>query len=402
MSKIDIAWNYVHNKLFCEKTNLFYDYLVAGENGLTSHLPSPEQIKLNIPNPCGWGSGMEDSVICGGTALEGVLERYNVERKESLIPIAKRIFKGIRHCATVSENTGFLARSVSPVDGITHYIDSSRDQYTFWIRAAVLYYDSCLSSLEEKEDIRKILISFADRAQKNITEKNDWNYLREDEKTGAVVRMWGNIRPHEYFRLPMIYAAAWKVSQNKKYYDLYLNFRDEGLTQSEKIDLENYEGHIFGVTQMMCSLRTVYDIDNDEDFKKRCLVLMQRLAFWGKEKALLMAKENSSPEKLEELKYIPIPWYESFAALEGVYGGCAYYAPVQLFTWRPGFGMAKWNLQDVADGTQIYSLCPEVSYDSELFKRINELIDLVDYENHYANGILHLITAYWSLKALDQ
>jgi hypothetical protein len=75
---MDNAWDYVWNRLFCEKTDLFYDYLVSdAADAATCHLPPPETIALQVPNPCGWSTGMEDSMTYGGIMLDTVVARYN-------------------------------------------------------------------------------------------------------------------------------------------------------------------------------------------------------------------------------------------------------------------------------------------------------------------------------------
>ncbi|MDR2201840.1 MAG: hypothetical protein LBP26_03635, partial [Clostridiales bacterium] len=58
---IQQAWDFTWNRLFYGKTNLFYDCLVSDDpDGAVCHQPPPETIRLQVPNPCGWGSGMED------------------------------------------------------------------------------------------------------------------------------------------------------------------------------------------------------------------------------------------------------------------------------------------------------------------------------------------------------
>ncbi len=403
MSKANQAWEYLYSKFFYEKTNLFYDYRISQDaDGLISHLPPPEHIRRSIPNPCGWGSGMEDSMISGGLALDLIIHRYDIEKDPDLIPVAQRIFQGMYHCATVSDCKGFLARSVSPVDGITHYMDSSRDQYTHWVFSALHYYHSSIISEKEKTQIQEVLIAFAKRAEQNITEENSWNYLREDGKRGAVVGMWGNIHPHEAFRLPMIYLAAWEVSRNQHFCDLYLQFRDKALEKSESIDLVNAPPLLFGLSQMMHSLRFAYDYDPDEAFQVRCLALMQRLARYGYDKAIEHAKENSKPENVELLNYIPKPWNEVPAYLDLILDDYAYFVPSQLFTWRPNLGMARRNLANVGDAASVFALCPDTLYDEELMQAVTTMLDVVDYEKHYTNGPLYLLAAYWALKNKHQ
>ena len=374
MSKIDQAFEFMFDKMLCKSTCLFYDYRVGSlENPLTDHLPSPELIEKSIPNPCGWGTGMEDCMITGGVTLDAIISRYQSEPTDELISKAKTVFEGLYRCATVSDKRGFLARSVSPVDGKTHYMDSSRDQYTHWIYSALNYYRSPLSGEEEKQKIREVLVSFADRAFENITEENEWNYLREDDQKGAVVRMWGpKVGRHEAFRLPMIYVAAWFVSGNDKYYELYLKYRDEALAISKSIDFENKPPLPFGISQMVYSLRLGYDLDPDPIFKKNCLEYLDFLGKYAREKFFSYVENVQKPENLKELSYVPVDWTKVPAYLDKYLDGYAYYVPTQLFTWREGFPMARKYLVYSACYAAVYLMCPTNPYDNAIFQKIRD------------------------------
>ena len=112
------AWRMSFEKLYCEKTKLFYDYLAEdAPDGAISNLPDPETIRLQIPNPCGWGTGMEDSVLNGGIMLEALVTLYQKTRDTEILPVLHEVFEGFLACATVSDQEGFLARSISPADG---------------------------------------------------------------------------------------------------------------------------------------------------------------------------------------------------------------------------------------------------------------------------------------------
>ena len=114
---MDKAWNFILDNFFSHKTNLLYDFLVRDcDDMLVGHLPSPAEINLQIPNPCGWGTGMEDSVLSAGSLLDAVVARYNVTKDKSLYSLTDNIFDGMMRCV-VDIDKGFIARSVSPVDG---------------------------------------------------------------------------------------------------------------------------------------------------------------------------------------------------------------------------------------------------------------------------------------------
>ncbi len=160
--KINKIWDYIFDNLYCDKTKLIYDYVVPEYKGdFEKYLPTVDHIKAQIPNPCGWGSGMEDSMINAGVLISAAIDAYELEGDETYLTYIKNLFEGMKTCAAVSDSEGFLARSVSPVDGVAHYCDSSRDQYTHWIYTAAKYHDSGLASDEDKAFIKKVLCAFA-------------------------------------------------------------------------------------------------------------------------------------------------------------------------------------------------------------------------------------------------
>ena len=129
--KMQALWDYVFGVLYNEKTHLVYEHRTNFEkDGAFVDLPSPELIQLQIPNPCGWGTGMEDSATTSGILLDAILNRYAVTGEPEMKEYARNIALGAKLCAEVSGKRGFLARSVSPADGKRYYINTSRDLYT--------------------------------------------------------------------------------------------------------------------------------------------------------------------------------------------------------------------------------------------------------------------------------
>ena len=209
------AWNYCFEHLFCEKTNLFYDHLYnLNKDGNICGLPTLEQINAQIPNPNGWSTGMEDSVICGSMMLDCAMIKEDTKA-------IKKIVEGLLLCANCSNSIGFLARSVSPIDKRAHYSNSSRDQYTHFIYSLTYLYFSPFCDEETKRKINKAFIDIATRMEKCVAPENDYEFLREDNKKGLCFKMWGEIGKHEYLRLPFVYLAAYLTSKDEKYKDLY-------------------------------------------------------------------------------------------------------------------------------------------------------------------------------------
>lgn len=124
------------NKLYYPDTHMIYDYLTK-ETAVESaeDYPTAEEIRISAPNPCGWGTGMEDSTLNLSSMTEAILARYALTKDNGLKPQPQMLLEGLIKNATAAES-GFIARSICAADGTSVYIDSSKDQYTNWVYAA--------------------------------------------------------------------------------------------------------------------------------------------------------------------------------------------------------------------------------------------------------------------------
>ena len=119
-------------------------------------------IRLLIPNPAGYGTGMEDCMLNAGIMMDAVVSRYEAAGDSSMRSYAERICRGLILDATVSSQKGYLPRGVSPADCQSHYIDTSRDQYTNWIYGAYRMYYSPLADEKQKDDIRSCISAMSE------------------------------------------------------------------------------------------------------------------------------------------------------------------------------------------------------------------------------------------------
>lgn len=276
---IQQGWNFVFEKLFFQKTKLIYDYRTSEEeNGAICHLPTKEEILRSYPNPCGWYTGMEDSDINGCMMMDAALKRYEVARDESIKKYANDLYEGLMANATVSSVKGFLARARHPEDGITHYINSSRDQYTHWIDTMTRFYFSEHSSESQRKDIRRVIVEFAKKAEREVTAENNYSLLDEEGYPGLVGYMYGdNVWEHESCRLGMFYMSAYVITGELHWLEMYHSIRDWGIEKAERIQLDfNYAG--FALMQMQISLRFLYDYETDCAYKQRYSSVMKAVA----------------------------------------------------------------------------------------------------------------------------
>ena len=301
----DRIHDFLWNRLYCPETSLFYDNLFP-DGTFTSGLPTPEELALDIPNPCGWGTGMEDGMMIAGIMLEAAIRRYEVSGDPSLREETRRIFAGMAKCASIGKTPGFLVRSISPVDGKSHYSNSSRDQYTHFVFSSLLYLHSELSSPEERADIVRFLVGFAERALANVTEANSFDMLRDDGKVGMVTAMRGPaVWPHEAARLAMFYAGAWEVTGDEKWLRIYREHRDEAIEGSAKLKTDPREVQVFALYQMQLSLEVLRHADPDPEYREKIAEVMRLPAA----RALEALPKWAAMKPFEERVYNE-PWRE--------------------------------------------------------------------------------------------
>lgn len=388
------AWEYIWNNFFDKRTCLFYDYLVGdSEDAATWHLPSPELIEKLIPNPGGYGSGMEDSMLSAGTMMDTVVARYRVTGEPAMKTLADDIYRGMELCATVSEKKGFLPRSVSPVDRRSHYINSSRDQYTHWLYGAHRLYDSPLADERQKESIRRCLVNMAEMCEEDVRKENGWNILREDGRIGLVCEMWGDIQPSGYFRLPLFYLMAWHTTGNGHWKELYDGIRDTAWLNTEKHIPATSRAYVD--LQVQYSVRLAYDLDPDESFRQTVLPFMKKMAEANEASVFAQAEKLLSPEGLAGLDWKYKTWDKAMAYYAGCYGGLAYYVPGQSELRE---NRAFYPLRSLGESLSAAALCPGYRVGDDSMQLLEKVADAVNYRTHVTYAPMALLNAYWCIR----
>jgi hypothetical protein len=399
--RIETAWNFIFDKLVHPNTNQIYDYRSSEDaDGAFRHLPTSEEMKACIPNPCGWYTGMEDSDINGGIMLDATLERIEITGDRSLIRYIDILYDGLMLNTKVSEQKGFLARAVSPFDRKSHYMNSSRDQYTHWIFGMTHYYDSDLCTDERREEIRNALTSFAEKAEKDVTEENDMSLTREDGKPALVCRMKGEkVVWHETNRLPMFYLAAYHVSGDSHWLDMYKKEREWALDKAEKIEfsMDFFKG-VFALMQMQLSLRLLYNYDTDEGYRVRYKNLMKRVA---------EATEPYIFVSLEKLKGYPdptkvTPWREvpdEFREMTRVSHGYEVNMHNVYLTTGVDYHTL---LRNASEGLIAQNLCPDFKIKMEQEEAFGKVASLIDFSKTFNYFPVLFCGAYWALRQNKQ
>lgn len=395
-SQIEKAWNFVWNALFCEKTNLIYDgRWTTEEDGNVCLLPTPEEIRAQVPNPCSWNTGMENSGINGATMLNVIANRYKATKDKSLLPYAEKLIKGFRLTTSISGVRGFLARSVLPQDGKSYYYESSRDQYTHAVYGFCRYMECGLCTKEQRETLTDMLVAFAEYAQKCVTPENRYQLLRADGGDTMVCGML-NVAPHEWTRLPMFYVAAWKFSGDDRWLDEYKKIRDVCVDGSYGIK-QKYWDKPFCLAQMQDSLRILYDYEIDETYRAKYKELTELVASHANDSAQKIADEAKKTGRkfnsaLPNWRDMPMTYLYFWGAPKSGYG---YYMPQ-----RPSeYERDLWDIHNAATNVILQARCPNQRVERKIVDAMNDVIELVDFDDHRTESPIFLLESYWELKA---
>lgn len=247
-------WDFIENRLFYKKLGMFYD-TVIDEN---TAVPSLSDIKNGIPNINGCGTMTEDAMISGGTALQGLILR--IQNSGKGIEFAESVTYGLLTCAE-SGKDGFLPRSIQPVDGLSHYADTSRDQITMLFYGLLLYYFSGHCCQNTKRRIENVIKSAVDRAARNVTPENGYDLLTENGEPSVNCVMWGDsLKPHEVGRLPFMYLCDFAVNGRDSSFKKYTGLRDEAIARSHPIGDHR---HFYTLQQMAATLDVARRFDKE-------------------------------------------------------------------------------------------------------------------------------------------
>ena len=220
--RLNQAWNQMTRYLFCERTNLIYDYLATLDEHRFDFLPLPEEIQRAFPNNKGYSTGMEDSMINAGMAIDICILRSELfpSTWDECAEFAGKILKGMELCATVHGRDGYPVRSVSHRDGKSCYPCSSRDQMTFWIWGLWRYFHSAFAREEERKRITELAVLLAKRGEREVIPENDWSILTLDGCPDILNKM-DHVQAHEILRLPLFYRVAFALSGERHWKECY-------------------------------------------------------------------------------------------------------------------------------------------------------------------------------------
>ena len=376
---------YIETVLFVPKMSLIYDYRSSLEPGkYFDHLPTPEEIAQRLPNPCGWAAGMEDSVINGGVALDMYIDLGDAEW-------AAKIFAGLKRCATVAGVPGFVARSVSPIDGKSFFPESSRDQYTHFIYGLWRYFHSTIASAEAKAECARLLVEVARFFETYVTEENNWTLPRGDfgEPRSSVCKM-AHVNAHEAARLPMAYAAAWDVTGDDHWRQCCLQWRDDALAQS--LGLGDHSYHSYALLQMLCSIRLLHDVEPDAAAREKCLAVMRLIDEYSRFNLLRAVDESYATD----FSALPGNWRDVHHGTS--IPGCGHFIPDKTEAYR----LSYHPIRECGESLLNTLLLPESLRNvTDLQRRLFRfVIGKLDLTRHTTYAPLYPAAAFYKAKAL--
>lgn len=288
---LDSAWNQITRLLFCETINLIYDYVGSFDSHRFDFLPLPEEIRHGFPNNKGYSTGMEDSMINAGIAMNLCLlraQRFPAQADECE-SFARRLLKGMDLCATVHGREGYIVRSVSHRDGKSCYPCSSRDQMTFWVWGLWQYCRSSFATASERRRIAELIVMLAERGEKEVVEENNYCILTLDGVPDVLNKM-DFVQPHEALRLPMFYLVASALTGDRHWRNCYEQRLSNALTESARP--KGFWNH-FELSQFLLSLSICNHLDPRPEFvriagniaaiteQQLCETFLPRLEHWN-------------------------------------------------------------------------------------------------------------------------
>ena len=369
---------FVFNRFFSEKTELLYDYTADPQHPAMQYLPHPEQIRAHYPNPNGWGTGMEDSTLNGGSLLDALVGLYRVTEDPAVSRTALTIFRGLSRCVRIPGAPGYVARSISPEDGKTAYIGSSRDQYTHFVYAAWRLYEAPFCPEDVRGEIRELIVAVAEKCLRDVTEENDFCLLRTDGGRERVGCMWGkNAGDHEVLRLPMFYLAAYHISGESRWLKEYHRYLPEALERTVRFDPS--KSRVYVSLQVQYSMVLVYTLDLET--RPRLLPFMHTLADFCQNKALEQSRTFCAPENRSALNFR----FRAWDAVEpwdiGPYEGLPFLNPAQS---EYPENRAFYPVREVGEGAAVAAICPDRPIPPELKSAVENMLAAIDLCQHYS------------------
>ena len=375
----EAAWARSWDWYFHPATGLFYDYLCSTDHAERfRYLPTPEEIARQCPNPNGWGAGMEDSSINAGVWMGTICDRYAVTGEAHLREAATRVYEGMVLCGTLSPSAGLVLRSVSPVDATSHFMESSRDQYTWHAYGLWRFSRSELADEAQRATIRDIMTAVCERLERNVRPgATDYHICREDGQPGLADRMW-LVDPHEIARLPMLYAIGGDLTGEARWGDEFRECAEQAAGESL---LPPTTTLAYAYLQQQVSLEALYELADEGMLKAAWLEGLEFVA--GKVAAFPAQCRQYTPVDVSALDMDWRHW--------PVHNQAGYAVP----RWPDALRQEDATVREPGEAQLAQLMCPTWQPSGEWQALLGQTLCQVDYKASVLYGLFYPLAAYW-------
>ena len=282
---------------WCERTSLVY---TCAPQDVKSSAGCVGRMFAWSPDEKSYGRGMADCALICGTALSGLVDRFAVLGDKESREWAAKIARGVLNLATLHGIKGFVARGVCPDDGKTICSLSSRDQYTHWVHGLWRYVNSPMADPKLVAEYRALIVDVARFMEERVTPERGYNFGLADggRDPRGICTMWGELMPHEWARLPMIYLAAYDATGDLHWHDLYERFIDAALDRT--LIVADAEGRkliwrmpCYSLYQVNASLELIYMCEMSPSRREKATMAMRIFANAAQERAVAMMSNPS-------------------------------------------------------------------------------------------------------------
>lgn len=379
------AWRVARERLYDARTNLFYDFVSRYEAARRfAHLPTPAEIARQEPNTNGWATGMEDSTISGGVVLAALCDAFAATQDEGLRPLASAVFAGLRLCGTLSSAEGLVLRSVSPIDGRSYYIETSRDQVTHFAHGLWRYYHSPLSTGAERTAMRDMVAALCRRMEHCVVPERDYHIGKENDEPGLVDRMW-DVAPHEVGRLPMVYAVGGDLTADPHWRELYRRFAAPAAALAADLDPAPYQW-CYPLFQHQVSLEVLMALESQDEGLRRQFAAraVDLAAAVGRFARHILDYRPADVEQVD-MDWRTRPCRPAFRG--STYGHVAEWPEAMLGEFRP--------LREVGEALLTRLMAPGIALTAEDEDLLERALTGVDYARAFTCGMLYPWAAFW-------
>ena len=365
---------------------MFYDYW--WDTPGFPWLPTADQIAREFPNAAGWGTGMENCALSAAQVLPGALLRHELAPDERTAHEARTLFGGLQRLFRVARDPGFLPRGVA-LDGVSHYPNSSADQYTMVFYALHAYRGSSIATTADRQAIREIWQNILLRC-----ERDDWEDRRED---GAQA-MFGDMNRIASDRAGRLLAAllgGFVVTGNQHWHDIYRQKLEEDDFARLRAGLPPEGAALYVYDQNQVAWRLLWELETDPEIRQRYRTLLHATADAVQDR-LLDYRQFEAAQHTHLLEACDWDWRQACTAPEeGSNQGAPYNARIRKLA--PVIGYEHELIQSPWEAAHILSLSEHADHHRVLREHLPRLLDTFPWDRVALSwSIYNVEWTYWT------